>query len=67
MRFVSSGIERSKLRRPDSTCPTAAPILAAASAAASVELTSPGTRTRSGCSWASTGWNRSSTRAICSA
>ena len=47
-RLTSSGIERSKLRSPDSTWATAIPSLAAHSAAASVELTSPGTRTRSG-------------------
>ena len=47
-RLISSGIVRSKLRRPDSTCASGMPSLTATSAAASVELTSPGTITRSG-------------------
>ena len=52
MRLTSSGISRSKLRRPASTCATGMPSLTAVSAAASVELTSPTTSTRSGeCSW----------------
>ena len=48
IRLISSGIVRSKLRRPASTCATGIAELAATSAAASVELTSPGTTTRSG-------------------
>ena len=66
-RLISSGIERSKLRRPDSTWPTGIPSRAAHSAAARVELTSPGTSTRSGRSSPSTGSSRSITRAVCSA
>ena len=50
IRLSSSGIVRSKLRRPDSTWATGMPILAAVIAAARVELTSPGTITRSGLS-----------------
>ena len=48
MRLISSGIVRSKLRRPASTCATRMPSLAATSAPASVEFTSPTTTTRSG-------------------
>ena len=66
IRLISSGIVRSKLRSPDSTWPTGIPSRAAQSAAARVELTSPGTRTRSGRSSRSTGSSRSSTRAVCS-
>ena len=47
-RLISSGIVRSKLRRPASTWPTGMPSFAATSAAASVEFTSPGTSTTSG-------------------
>ena len=51
MRLISSGIVRSKLRSPASTCATRTPSLAATSAQAIVELTSPTTSTRSvGCS-----------------
>ena len=50
IRLTSSGIVRSKLRRPDSMWATGICILTAVSAAARVELTSPGTITRSGCS-----------------
>ena len=49
-RLISSGIVRSKLRSPDSTWPIGISSFAAQSAAASVELTSPGTSTRSGSS-----------------
>ena len=42
-------------------------IFAAVSAAARVELTSPGTITRSGASSSSTGSSRSITRAVCCA
>ena len=44
---------------------TGIPSLAAVSAAARVELTSPGTITRSGRSATSTGSSRSITRAVC--
>ncbi len=67
IRFSSSGIVRSKLRRPDSTWATGICIFAAVRAAATVELTSPGTITRSGCSSPSTGSSRSITRAVCCA
>ena len=50
IRLTSSGIVRSKLRRPDSMWATGMPIFTAVSAAARVELTSPGTITRSGVS-----------------
>ena len=48
IRLISSGIVRSKLRRPASMWATGISSLAAVSAAARVELTSPGTTTRSG-------------------
>ena len=44
-RLISSGIARSKLRRPASTCTTGTPFLTATSAQARVELTSPTTST----------------------
>src|SRR5665647_2873219 len=47
-RLSSSGILRSPLRRPASTCATGMPSLVAQSAAATVELTSPTTTTSSG-------------------
>ena len=59
IRLTSSGIVRSKLRRPDSTWATGMPSFAAVSAAARVELTSPGTITRSGRSSSRTGSSRS--------
>ena len=67
IRFTSSGIVRSKLRRPDSMWATGIPIFTAVSAAARVELTSPGTITRSGCSSSRTGSRRSIVRAVCAA
>ena len=67
IRLTSSGIVMSKLRRPDSTWATGIPIFTAASAAARVELTSPGTITRSGFSSARTGSSRSIVRAVCTA
>ena len=48
IRLISSGMLRSKLRSPASTCATGRPIFTAVSAAASVELTSPTTTTMSG-------------------
>ena len=48
MRLISSGIVRSKLRSPDSTCASGMPSLTATSAAAIVEFTSPGTITQVG-------------------
>ena len=65
IRLISSGIVRSKLRRPDSMWATGMPSFAAVSAAASVELTSPGTITRSGRSSSRTGSRRSIMRAVC--
>jgi len=47
MRLISSGIVRSKLRRPASTCATGICNLTAAKAAAIVEFTSPTTINRS--------------------
>ncbi len=67
IRLTSSGIVRSKLRRPDSTWASGMPILTAVSAVARVELTSPGTITRSGRSSSSTGSSRSIVRAVCCA
>ena len=65
MRLTSSGIERSKLRRPDSTWATGTPIFTAVRTAARVELTSPGTTRRSGFSFSITGSSRSIVRAVC--
>ncbi len=65
-RLCSSGIVRSKLRRPDSMCATGIESLTAASAAASVELTSPATTTRSGRSTSKICATPSSARAVCS-
>ncbi len=48
MRLISSGMPRSKLRRPASTCATGRPSLTAVRAAATVEFTSPTTSTTSG-------------------
>ena len=48
MRLISSGIVRSKLRRPASTWATGTPSLTAVRAQAIVELTSPTTTTASG-------------------
>ncbi len=64
IRLHSSGIVRSKLRRPDSTWAVGMPSLTAVSTAARVELTSPGTTTRSGFSSSSTGSSRSIVRAV---
>src|SRR6185503_2443864 len=47
MRLISSGIARSRLRSPASTCATGMPAFLATMAQASVELTSPTTITRS--------------------
>jgi hypothetical protein len=49
-RLTSSGIDQSWLRSPDSMCATRIPRLRAATAPASVELTSPATTTSSGAS-----------------
>ena len=67
IRLISSGIVRSKLRRPDSMWATGICILTAVSTAARVELTSPGTITRSGRSSSRTGSRRSIVRAVCTA
>ncbi len=66
-RLISSGIVRSKLRRPDSMWAIGIRAWAAAIAAARVELTSPGTTTSSGASCSNTGSMRSMTRAVCCA
>ena len=63
-RLISSGIDRSKDRSPASTCPIATPSLHATSAAARVELTSPGTSIRSGSNSSITGSRPSMTRAV---
>ena len=54
IRARSSGIDRSPLRRPASTCASATPAATAARAPASVEFVSPRTSTTSGVSAAST-------------
>ena len=58
MRLISSGMERSKLRRPASRWPNGIPSRWAASAPASVLFTSPGTNTKSGLTFSmtSTSW-----------
>ena len=67
IRLISSGIVRSNERRPASTWPIGMRSLAAVSAAASVEFTSPGTSTTSGSASSSTGSSRSMTAAVCCA
>ncbi len=67
MRLISSGIVRSKERRPASTWPIGMSSFDAVSAAAAVEFTSPGTSTTSGSASSSTGSSRSITRAVCCA
>ena len=65
-RLCSSGIDQSKLRSPASRWHTGIPSLTAASAPASVELTSPGTTTRSGSQLAGRpASSPSSARAVC--
>jgi len=66
-RLSSSGMVRSPLRRPASTCATGMRSFVAQSAAASVELTSPTTTARSGCSCRRIGSRRSSAGAVCAA
>ena len=63
-RLISSGIVRSKLRRPDSMCATGIPSFAAARAPARVELTSPGTISAAGRRCSSTPSIRSIARAV---
>ena len=65
-RLSSSGIRRSKLRRPASTWATGMPSLAAPSAPASVEFVSPYTSTASGRSATRTGSRAMSIRPVCS-
>jgi hypothetical protein len=67
MRLVSSGMVRSNERRPASMWPMGIWSFAATSAAASVELTSPGTSTTSGETSSRIGSRRSITRAVCCA
>ena len=67
IRLISSGIERSNERSPASMWATGMSSLAATSAAASVEFTSPGTRSTSGRSRSRIGSMRSMTRAVCAA
>ena len=67
MRFSSSGMARSPERSPASTWTTGTWRLAATSAVASVEFTSPTTTTASGATVSSTGSKASITRAVCSA
>ena len=64
-RLVSSGIVRSKLRRPASTWATGTPALAATSAQLSVEFTSPTTTTVSGAISLRTGSKRVMIAAVC--
>ena len=67
MRLISSGIVRSKLRRPASTCAIGISSFAATSDAAIVELTSPTTTTRSGRSARQISSNAIITFAVCTA
>ena len=67
LRLCSSGINGSKLLSPASRCATGTWSLTAASAPASVELTSPATTTRSGSSASITAAMRVSALAVCSA
>ena len=67
IRLTSSGMARSKLRRPASTWATGMCSLTAVRAQARVELTSPTTTTRSGRSARQTFSNSTMTRAVCSA
>ncbi len=64
IRFISSGMLRSKLRSPASRWANWTPSFTATSATASVEFTSPGTITRSGRSSSMTGSILSITRAV---
>ena len=64
IRLISSGMVRSKLRRPASTWATRVPSLAQTSVHASVEFTSPTTTTQSGFSARQTGSKASITRAV---
>ena len=66
-RLISSGIVRSKLRRPASTWTTGMPSFTAVRVAASVEFTSPTTSTASGRDAVSTGSRRRITSAVCTA
>src|SRR5207248_106954 len=61
------GIDQSRLRSPASTCATSGPTLAATSAHASVEFTSPTTTTTSGSTDTRSGSKASITRAVWSA
>jgi len=67
MRLISSGMLRSKLRKPASTCATLMPSLAHTSVQARVELTSPTTTTQSGRSCSHTGSKAAITLAVCTA
>ena len=66
-RLISSGIERSKLRSPASTCATRTPSFTATSAQAIVLFTSPTTTTQSGRCSRTTGSNRFMISAVCTA
>ena len=63
-RLISSGIDQSSERRPDSTCATGIPSFEAASAQARVEFTSPATTTSSGACSSRTCSNAISTRPV---
>ena len=67
IRLISSGIDRSRLRRPASTCASGTPSLAVTSAHASVELTSPTTTTTSAASSKASGSKAVITRQVCTA
>ena len=66
-RLISSGMVRSRERRPASTWATRTPSLAHTRAQATVELTSPTTTTQSGCHSRTTGSKAIMTRAVCAA
>ena len=67
MRLISSGMSRSKLRRPASTWTTGTPFLMATRLHASVELTSPTTTMQLGRISSSTGSKRRMISAVCTA
>jgi hypothetical protein len=64
IRLISSGMVRSPLRRPASTCAMGTPRRTAVRAAATVEVTSPTTTTQSGFRSSSTGSSRRMTSAV---
>ncbi len=66
-RLISSGMLRSPLRSPASTCMTGMSFFTAVSAQAMVELTSPTTSTAAGRCWSRTGSKRCMIALVCMA